>query len=90
MSMKPRFGGGYDPHLDRLDVGVRAVAHAATGRRLLQQAVGLTSEQAAQTRAALGQLGSSVRTEAGVFELLQACPFLLDLALLATVRYWAH
>ena len=85
-----RFGGGYDPHMDRFDVAVRSVARAATGRRALQREVGLSDEEAAATREALGRLGSSVKTEAGVFALLQACPFLLDHALLLLVRYQAR
>lgn len=86
-----RQGRYYDPRLDRFDVAVRSLARVATaGRRALVAESGMSGEEAETTRNAVASLIHPLKTEAGVFELLEACPFLLDHALLLLVRYQAR
>ena len=89
--MPGRERGSYDARLDRFDVGVRALARACRfGQRALISEIGLTPEQRSEVEAAVAGLEHPLRTEAGVFDLLVACPFLLDLALLFLLRYQAR
>lgn len=87
--MKPqRIGVGYDPRLDRFDVAIRAVTRACRqGKRSMLREMGVSSQEMSETQEALATLNHSFRSEAGVFELLERCPFLLDHALMLLIRY---
>lgn len=86
-----RQGKGYNPRLDRFDVGIRAVVRACRfGQRVLISEIGISDVEKRATVAAAQELTHPLRTEAGVFELLEVCPFLLDYALTLLLRYQAR
>lgn len=89
--MRQPGGKGYDPRLDRFDVGIRAVVRACRfGQRILISEIGISDEEKSDIVTAAQELTHPLRTEAGVFELLASCPFLLDHALTLLLRYQAR
>lgn len=71
----------YDPGLDRFDVAVRAAANLTMGgRKKVAHLVGLGPQHFAAVERAKLEI-DNWRTENGVFELIDRCPFLLDAAL---------
>jgi hypothetical protein len=71
----------YEPQLDRFDVAVRAAAKLALGgREKARNMVGLGQQHHEPVKTALLEI-DNWRSEAGVFELIERCPFLLDAAL---------
>lgn len=71
----------YEPGLDRFDVAVRAAAKLALGgREQARNMVGLGPQHHEPVKVALLEI-DNWRTENGVFELVERCPFLLDAAL---------
>ncbi len=78
----------YDPALDRFDVGIRAVARACRlGNRSILAQLGIPAAQREAVMDAVAELDKPLKTEAGVFELLERCPFVLDYALVLLATY---
>lgn len=75
-------GYTYDVQLDRFDVAVRAAAKLAMDprRRKLAPWSGLRAEHQPLVQTALLEI-DNWRTEKGVFDLIEKCPFLLPAAL---------
>lgn len=71
----------YEPQLDRFDVAVRAAANLTQGgRKKVARLVGLGPQHFAAVERAKLEI-DNWKSEAGVFELIERCPFLLDAAL---------
>lgn len=71
----------YEPQLDRFDVAVRAAANLTRGgRKKVAHLVGLGPQHFAEVDRAKLEI-DNWRSEAGCFELIERCPFLLDAAL---------
>lgn len=78
----------YDSRLDRTDVAVRAIARICRwGQRWMLQSAGITTEQREQVIEAVAVLDHSLSTKAGVIELTQVCPFVLERAVVLQVSY---
>ena len=76
----------YEPRLDRMDVGIRAVALACRrGKRSILRSLGISPGQQSEVLEAVVRLDHPLRTEDGAAELTQLCPFVLDRALVLIV-----
>jgi hypothetical protein len=81
----------YDVRIDRLDVAVRSLIRLfRSGRWQLLRPMGITrAEHHESIDTALLEI-TSIKTEAGIFQLLQACPFLLEPAIELQSAYQAR
>lgn len=77
-------GEAYDPHLERYDVAIRAAVLVARGKvqgaGAMRKQLGMTSLHCTEIQDAAFE-ADTLRTEDGIFILLQRCPYLMRYAL---------